>query len=184
MIRNLRRHAITFVLLTLTLALVGCSGAAQPGPNQQVSATTAPAPAGGAQPTNAPPTSGVPAPTPSVVAPVNPDYLEFGVVAHLYYTDRSRVMQLVQNAGFDWVRQQIYWRDIEDPQNGIWAWDEIDQIVAAANAYNRKLLVNVVRSPTYYSATNGLPDDPESFANFMAVLAERYKGRILSLIHT
>ena len=184
-----RRYVTSLALLALALALVGCSGAAQPGPNQQVSATTPPAPTSGARPTNPPGTSGaqptnppgtseVPAPTPSVVAPVNPDYLEFGVVAHLYYTDRARVMQLVQNAGFDWVRQQIYWRDIEDPQNGIWAWDEIDQIVAAANAYNRKLLVNVVRSPTFYSATNGLPDDPDSFANFMAVLAERYKGRI------
>jgi polysaccharide biosynthesis protein PslG len=38
--------------------------------------------------------------------------------------------------------------------------------------------VNVVRSPTAYNASNGLPDDPATFANFMGLLAERYKGRI------
>lgn len=188
-----RQHTGLLLLLAMTLTLAACSGGgATPATGGQATSatgiaaqpTSAPPTSGAvAQPTSAPPTSGAtaqptPVPAEPTARPINPDYLEFGVVSHLYYTDRARVMQLTQNAGFDWVRQQIYWRDIEDPENGIWAWDEIDQIVEAVNAYDRKLLVNVVRSPTFYSATNGLPDDPNSFANFMAVLTERYKGRI------
>lgn len=188
-----RQHSGILLLLAMTLVLAACSGGGTtPATSGQATSATGvaaqptsapPATGEATRPTSAPPTTGdatqpTPVPAEPTARPINPDYLEFGVVSHLYYTDRARVMQLVQNAGFDWVRQQIYWRDIEDPENGIWAWDEIDQIVEAVNAYDRKLLINVVRSPTFYSATNGLPDDPNSFANFMAVLTERYKGRI------
>ena len=37
----------------------------------------------------------------------------FGVVTHLYYTDRERVLQLAQNAGFEWIRQQVPWKDTQ-----------------------------------------------------------------------
>jgi hypothetical protein len=187
--RRLHRYAPVALALALATLVAACGGATPPeqsaGAQTQPTAapTSAPAPGATAAPTTGgeQPTTGgeqpTTAPQPSQGA-TNPDYLEVGVVAHLYYTDRDRVLQLTQNAGFDWVRQQIYWRDIEDPVNGIWAWDEIDRIVDATNRYGRKLLVNVVRSPTSYSATNGLPDDPNTFANFMGVMAERYKGRI------
>jgi polysaccharide biosynthesis protein PslG len=194
--RRLHRYALAPLALMLAMLIAACGGAATP-PEQGAGAQTQPTTAA-EQPTAAPaqPTTAAEQPTAAPAQPTtaaeqpttppnqpnqgerNPDYLEFGVVAHLYYTDRERVMQLTQNAGFDWVRQQIYWRDIEDPVNGILAWDEVDRIVEATNAYGRKLLVNVVRSPTAYNASNGLPDDPATFANFMGLLAERYKGRI------
>jgi hypothetical protein len=187
--------------LLLATLIAACGGTTTP-PEQGAGGqptSTAPAAGGGelgvptanveqggptSEPTTAAaPTTAAEAPTTAPNQPnqgdINPDYLEFGVVAHLYYTDRERVLQLTQNAGFDWVRQQIYWRDIEDPVNNILAWDEIDRIVETTNAYGRKLLVNVVRSPTAYNATNGLPDDPTTFANFMGLMAERYKGRIV-----
>jgi hypothetical protein len=134
------------------------------------------------------PTIPVQQPTPGTIAepsapapdngPLNPDYLEFGVVTHLYYTDRDRVMQLTQNAGFDWVRQQVVWRDIEDPVNGIYGWDELDLIVETVNAYGRKLLVNVVQSPTAYNPTNGLPEDPVMLGNFVEQMVLRYGDKI------
>ncbi|MEI7772621.1 MAG: hypothetical protein WCI67_21705 [Chloroflexales bacterium] len=114
-------------------------------------------------------------PTP---APASPSALEFGIVGHLYYTDRDRVLQLVQNAGFDWVRQQVVWKDIEDPTAGIYGWDELDRIVSTVNAYGRKLLVNIVQSPTAYSATNGLPSDPATLGNFVDLMARRYGDKI------
>lgn len=197
-----RQIGAVLMLLFILPALATCGGQQAPGQGADATAalpTAAPAPPTAApdqptaapdQPTTAAGATAAPAPTDATgaqpTAPpnqpntgaINPDYLEFGVVAHLYYTDRERVLQLTQNAGFDWVRQQIYWRDIEDPVNNIMAWDEIDRIVETTNAYGRKLLVNVVRSPTAYNATNGLPDDPATFANFMGLMAERYKGKI------
>ncbi|NCC33446.1 MAG: hypothetical protein EOM24_15725, partial [Chloroflexia bacterium] len=156
------RFSALLILMLLVPLIAACGSAptADPGPTSAAPApTTIPDPATPADTPELPlaPTSGssdAPTAEPTALS-LNPDYLQFGVVAHLYYTDRERVLQLTRNAGFDWVRQQIYWRDIEDPVNGIWAWDEIDPIVATANAYGVRLLVNVVRSPTAYSATNG-----------------------------
>ena len=158
---------------------------AQPEPTQAV-------PAAQPEPTQAPvaqpePTQAVPAaqPEPTQAVPVAQPYspaigqpLNFGVVAHLYYTDRDRVLTLAQNAQFDWVRQQVVWRDIEDPTQGIFGWEELDAIVEAVNRYGRKLLVNIVQSPTPYNATNGLPDDPETLGRFVELMAQRYGDKI------
>jgi hypothetical protein len=37
---------------------------------------------------------------------------------HFCYTDRERVLALTNIAGFDWVRQQIVWKDLEGPKPG------------------------------------------------------------------
>lgn len=180
------------ILLLLVPLVAACGGAAPPEPTLapptaegQGAAAPTEAPA---QPTaaataapNPPPTTAAATPDPGAdptAAPINPDYLEFGVVGHLYYTDRDRVLQLTQNAGFDWVRQQVVWRDIEDPTQNIFGWEELDRVVDTVNAYGRKLLVNVVRSPTAYNATNGLPDDPATLGRFVELMAQRYGSKI------
>jgi hypothetical protein len=176
-----RRLRSLLLLLTGALLLAACGSTAAVTPT---AAPSAPEPtAAAAEPTAAAPEPTAAAPEPTAAAPSEPavtdgNVLEFGVVGHLYYTDRDRVMQLTQNAGFDWFRQQIYWRDIEDPDNGIWGWDELDRIVDAVNRYDRKLLVNVVRSPSAYNETNGLPDDPATLANFFSELVKRYGDKI------
>jgi hypothetical protein len=184
----MRVRVLQFTLILSMLFIAACGGQAAPNtpsdlPTAAVVGTPNDSPAADS-PTAIPtqqPTEGtvteptLPAPTES---PANADYLEFGVVTHLYYTDRARVMQLTQNAGFDWVRQQVVWRDIEDPVNGIYGWDELDQIVETVNAYGGKLLVNVVQSPTAYNATNGLPDDPQMLANFLEQMVLRYGDKI------
>jgi hypothetical protein len=138
---------------------------------------TAEAPAAEA-PTAEAPTAAPAAEAPTAAPAAEANQLQFGVVGHLYYTDRDRVLQLTQNAGFDWVRQQVVWRDIEDPTAGIYGWEELDRIVDAVNAYGRRLLVNIVQSPTPYSATNGLPDDPNTLGNFVEQMARRYGDKI------
>ncbi len=187
--RRLHRYSLAPVALALAVLLAACGGAAPPdqsagAPTQPAAPSSAPAPtAAPNQPTAAPAPSTAPAqpsaaPAQPNAGPSNPDYLEFGVVSHLYYTDRDRVLQLTQNAGFDWVRQQVVWRDIEDPDQKIFGWEELDRVVDTVNAYGRKLLVNVVRSPTAYNATNGLPDDPATLGRFLELMAQRYGSKI------
>jgi len=193
--RRLHRYSLAPVALALAVLIAACGGATPPdqsagAPTQPAAPSSAPAPtAAPNQPTAAPEPGTAPAPSvapeqPSAApaqpnaGPINPDYLEFGVVGHLYYTDRDRVLQLTQNAGFDWVRQQVVWRDIEDPDQKIFGWEELDRVVDTVNAYGRKLLVNVVRSPTAYNATNGLPDDPATLGRFMELMAQRYGSKI------
>jgi hypothetical protein len=124
------------------------------------------------QPT-APPGTG------DLTGPLMTPYLQFGVIDHLYYTDRERVLTLTNNAGFDWVRQQVVWKDIEGPQ-GNYAWGELDNIVNDVAAHDLKLLVSIVQSPSFYTADgkNGLPQDPKSLGDFVEAMAKHYGDKI------
>lgn len=105
--------------------------------------------------------------------------LNFGVVGHLYYTDRYTALATAQEAGFEWFRQQIHWRDIED-SSGQFFWGDLDNIVAATDARGMLLLISVVRSPTWHTAdgSDGMPQDPATLARFVEALAARYQGRV------
>jgi len=111
--------------------------------------------------------------------PLRTEKLNFGVAAHLFYTERDAPLQAAREAGFGWVRQQIHWRDQEGPA-GSYAWGELDDIVASVNAQGLKLLISIVRAPTFYTAngSDGMPADPQSLGNFVAALAAHYQGRV------
>lgn len=109
--------------------------------------------------------------------------LNFGVVGHLYYTDRATALATARAAGFTWFRQQIHWRDIED-RSGQFFWAELDNIVADVSANGMLLMLNITRSPSWHTAngSDGLPQDPAALARFTGALAERYKGRVHAIL--
>ncbi|NNJ10360.1 cellulase family glycosylhydrolase [Chloroflexales bacterium ZM16-3] len=109
--------------------------------------------------------------------------LNFGVVGHLYYTDRGTALANARAAGFTWFRQQIHWRDIEDA-SGQYFWADLDNIVADVNAAGMLLMINITRSPTWHTAngSDGLPDDPATLARFAGALAQRYSGRVQAIL--
>ncbi|GAB4122715.1 MAG: cellulase family glycosylhydrolase [Roseiflexaceae bacterium] len=127
------------------------------------------------------PTAALPAATPTrdpgSPLPIQMPYLQFGTVTHLYYTDRTRVLTLARIGGFDWVRQQIHWKDVESTP-GVYYWDEVDNIINDVSAANVKLLVNVVQAPTFYNPTNGKPADPKAMGNFVEEMVKRYGTKI------
>jgi hypothetical protein len=194
------RIAALLPLALLLPILAACGGAPQvaaPTPSLPTTAASTPAAARPtAAPASAPTSAATSAPTaaaPTAVAPeatappgtgltgpLKTPYLEFGVVAHLYYTDRSRVLTLASNAQFDWVRQQIVWKDVEGPEPGNYAWGELDNIVNDTAGSNLKLLVNIVQAPGFYTpdGKNGLPSDPKTLGNFVEALMTRYGNKI------
>jgi hypothetical protein len=186
---------ICALLAPLLAACAGSPPAGLPTPRPPVptagdATTTALAPTATVDPTRLPPTSDsttaapvTPLPTAAPDAPFSPervDTLQFGVVTHLYYTDRARVLTLTKTAGFEWVRQQIHWKDIESAR-GVYYWNELDNIVADVDRNHVKLLLNMVQSPDFYNPTNGLPDDPRALGNFVEALVRRYGDKIGAL---
>ncbi|MBL8147093.1 MAG: cellulase family glycosylhydrolase [Anaerolineae bacterium] len=105
---------------------------------------------------------------------------------------REQIVRMIADAGFDWIRQQFVWEDIEihgrgdftdrrnDP-NGVDAWAKYDQIVDLADQYGLSVLGRLDNPPAWAQTTPGNfapPADVQDFVNFAAATAERYKGRI------
>jgi hypothetical protein len=201
------QRRLTFLLLCTLLAalLVACGGPAPaelptPSPIPTAQIVSRPSPdAAIVLPTSlsstAQPTA-PPLPTPAAQPPVHTaaplrsgpgglpyplrlDRLNFGVVGHLYYTDRYTALTRTREAGFGWFRQQIHWRDIED-RSGQFFWNELDNIVADVNSQGLLLMINVTRSPSWHTANggDGLPQDPATLARFLGALTQRYQGRV------
>lgn len=218
--KNLAASGLLLVLaLLVSVLVVACGGGND---TQEETETTAPAETAGTDAPDAPETPAEEA-TPAPAEPTDPltdtggtaidtppapdgheplttEYLEFGVVPHLYYTDHERVLQLVKNAGFGWIRQQVVWKDMEmfecpegfelqgpvcqsgdqttTPQHRKYVWDQLDPIIEATAAYDLKILISVVQSPAPYNPQHGLPQDPVTLGNFVAAMAERYGNQI------
>ena len=113
---------------------------------------------------------------------------------------RERIVQMVADAGFTWIRQQFPWQDIEihgrgdfeDRRNdhdgdgqpdAISAWDKYDQIVDLTEQYNLRIFARLDVPPAWSRSNPDAgdfapPDDFQDFANYATAVAERYKGRI------
>ncbi|NBU65328.1 MAG: hypothetical protein EBS29_12645, partial [Chloroflexia bacterium] len=103
------------ICLVPLLIACGVGAASEPTAVPTVAATaTVPPPTDTAVPTAVPTATNTPEPTeeptPVPGEPIKSKIMQFGIVNHLYYTDRERVLALTNIAGFDWVRQQIVWK--------------------------------------------------------------------------
>ncbi len=193
------------MLALLLPMLAACSGGPPP-PTEDVSAltvvpaatepaeeepTAAPTAAPTETPTEAPTATPEPAAYFTATGKISPagypilqtSQLQFGVASHLYYTDHERALQLAKNAGFEWIRQQVHWKDTELDTGGgpaQYSWEQLDIIVNAVNASGLKLMVSIVRSPPQYTAdgSDGLPADPADLGDFVEDMATRYGDKI------
>lgn len=168
---------------SLPTAAAVATSPSQPEPTTAPAATSAPTATSDTTATNVPaaPTADTAASGDSLLEPGFPMRFkepQFGIVNHLYYTDRDRVLTLNSIAGFNWVRQQVVWKDIEGPNPGNYAWGELDKIVPEVAAKGQKLLVSIVRSPAFYEPTGGMPTDPATMGNFVEAMVQRYGDQI------
>lgn len=108
---------------------------------------------------------------------------------------RVQSLELIRAAGFDFIRQEFVWEDIEihgkgdfvdrrnDP-NGVDAWAKYDQIVEAAEANDIEIIARLSNPPSWTRALTDTvgslapPDDFNDFGDFAAAVAERYQGQI------
>ncbi len=135
------------------------------------------------------------APTPSPVAQLqytptvnineimsSPDY---GVQVFLYWREEvaNRDLQLVQDAGLRWVKQEIPWREVEGHAKGVWQWEASDRMLNQIEAHNLKVIARLGSQPAWAAPDTALPgitppDDLQDFYDYVFAVASRYKGRI------
>lgn len=118
-------------------------------------------------------------PKPLQITPLKVDSLGYGMNAWLLGQDQPRVLGLITDAGFGWVRQQIRWDEFEHVSGQI-NWTELDRTIDSISRTNVKVLLSVLRSPAWagVGGGHGLPRDPNTYANFLSQIATRYKGRV------
>jgi len=144
-------------------------------------------------PTPTPPPTPIPTPTlapkptspPKVAAPAPLQGLgfDYGIQAHFIDQDHGPIINAIRDLGFRWVKQQIRWKDLE-PSKGNISWGEMDRLVNSCTAAGIKILFSVVTAPQWARPGNtdlnvdGPPANHQDLADFVAALAERYKGRV------
>lgn len=97
---------------------------------------------------------------------------------------KPRDVQLIEDMGFDWIKQQFAWRDIEGIEKGRHDWWRPDQIVAATESAGLKLVARLDRQPFWSQEPNSPlkenrpPADLNDFGDFCREISSRYRGRI------
>jgi hypothetical protein len=111
---------------------------------------------------------------------------EYGLQAHLWWDEAvaRRDMDLIADAGFGWVKQNVGWRDVEGAAKGSFNWYFTDRILDDAEKRGLKVLFRLDSEPAWAAlekgvrSRNGPPEDVEDFGDFCHALAERYTGRV------
>ena len=87
--------------------------------------------------------------------------------------------QKAREAGFNWVRQQVSWEDLQGV-NRLFAWGELDSVVESAQRNKEKLILSVAKSPKWASpnTNKGMPVNAFDFGNLMYMMARHYKGKV------
>lgn len=85
--------------------------------------------------------------------------------------------------GMRWVKQQVRWEQIEPIQGEI-DWRLLDFVMPSARKFGIKMLLSIVtapdwaREPDAFLGRHGPPADPQTFADFVAAILDRYPGQI------
>lgn len=101
---------------------------------------------------------------------------DFGANAFLWWREEiaDRDLQLMEQAGFRWVRQSFAWEDIQPTSDG-YVWDRADRVVGQVNARGFSLLARLGMDPDATGFWAGHPPAANArFVEFVAALAQRY----------
>ena len=111
---------------------------------------------------------------------------EYGMHAHLWWHEEvaRRDMDLIRDAGFGWVKQNVGWRDVEGAAKGAFNWYFTDRIIGDAEERGLKVIFRLDSEPVWavppegVRSHNGPPEHASDFGDFCHALAERYPGRV------
>ncbi|MBI3287421.1 MAG: cellulase family glycosylhydrolase [Chloroflexi bacterium] len=105
----------------------------------------------------------------------------------------QRSLAMIRQAGFQWIRQQFSWEDIEIHAKGDFtdrrhapprsSWEKYDAIVEGARARGLGIIARLDQPPAWAApraegVIQAPPSHLEDFGDFVYALASRYRGRI------
>ncbi len=105
----------------------------------------------------------------------------------------KRTLDMIAAGGFTFVRQMFAWYEIEperdsyyDSRHNFSAWEKYDRIVDLATERNLELIVRLDKAPRWAREGQpnldrfpaGPPNDDADYAEFVAAVVNRYRGRI------
>ena len=102
-----------------------------------------------------------------------------------------RSLEMVKDAGFGWIKQQVLWDEIEIPEKGLYydeknrvenTWAKWDRIVNLADEYGLQVIARLDSTPQWARKGNPKletpPDNFDDYGDFVYNFVSRYRGRL------
>ncbi len=87
----------------------------------------------------------------------------------------DRDLDLLRDAGFNWVKQSFAWETIEGAGRGVYDWSVADRVVTHVNEKGLKLLARLSIDPDKSGFWAGPPPgSADAFAEYAGAVAQRY----------
>ena len=121
---------------------------------------------------------------------VNPYGANFFLAREVEPWKLDKTLHMASDAGIGWVKQQFSWESIEPLRKGEFleptaktdSWAKYDQIVAACEKYDLRIVARLDRPPDWTRQDNTYkerpPDDYEDYGDFVYAFVKHYEGRI------
>ncbi len=113
----------------------------------------------------------------------------YGITLFPDHESTPEILRRVKELGVNWAKIEVNWADLEPTANDF-AFDDLDALVEGLDRLGIHILLNVYGAPQWsrssytrqlnslLRANSGPPENLETFATFMSVLAGRYAGII------
>jgi hypothetical protein len=121
---------------------------------------------------------------------VNPYGANFFLAREVEPWKRERTVEMAQQAGLGWAKQQFAWAEIEplakgefvDPISGESSWTKFDQIVDLYRASGLQVIARLDRAPGWARPPDTRPETPPTdfadLGDFVYAFVEHFKGRV------
>lgn len=110
-------------------------------------------------------------------APATMSSPDYGAQVFVWWREeiRDRDLDLMKEAGFNWIKQTFSWESIEGAGRGQYDWSIADKVVTHANERGLKILARLSLDPDLQGFWAGDPPaNGDAFAEYAGALAARY----------
>lgn len=121
---------------------------------------------------------------------VNPYGANFFLAREVEPWKRERTVQMAEEAGLGWAKQQFAWAEIEplrkgefiDPVSGESSWAKYDQIVDLYRAHGLRVIARLDLAPAWARPPDTRPETPpanlDDYGDFVYAFVNHFRGRV------